>query len=140
MAYDLRSLDIEPLAIMELSDGKKVELYRLTNAKIIKIAKFLAIDGFKIYYEFKETLENPEIPEIEKVSLFLSELKEEQIIHLLSILLDISDKEALLLDPFDTIEIISVFVEKTNVEKAFTTVRNLIKKFKKQSIQVTDNN
>ena len=140
--YDLRSLDIEPLAVINLADGKKLELYRLTNLKIIKLAKFLAIDGFKIYYKFKGTLEDPKIPEIEKVSLFLSELKEEQIIHLLSILLDISDEEALLLDPFDTIEIISIFVEKTNVEKAFTTVRNLVMKFRKQqqmgAAQVTD--
>ena len=142
MAIDLRSLDIDPLEVITLSDGKKLELYRLTNVKIIQIAKFLAIDGFQIYYKFKETLEDPNIPEIEKVSLFLGELKEEQIIHLLSILLDISDEEALLLDPFDTVEIISVFVEKTNVEQAFTTVRNLIKRFRKQPqmVQVTDKN
>lgn len=143
MAIDLRSLDIDPLGSITLSDGKKLDVYRLTNYKIIKIAKFLAIDGFKIYNEFKETLDNPEIPEIEKVSLFLGELKEEQVIHLLSILLDISDEEALALDPFDTIEIISLFVEKTNIEKAFTTVRGLIQKFSKANAttnQATDSN
>lgn len=138
MAIDLRSLDVDPLGEIELIDGKKLKVYRLTNSKIIRIAKFLAIDGFKIYYKFKDTLEDPAIPEIEKVSLFLGELKEEQIIHLLSILLDISDEEALMLDPFDTIEIISLFVEKTNMEKAFTTVRSLIQRFKTQNNQVTD--
>lgn len=141
MAIDLRSLDVDPLGSVTLENGQKLDVYRLTNRKIIQIAKFLAIDGFKIYYKFKDTLEDPAIPEIEKVSLFLGELKEEQIIHLLSILLDISDEEALMLDPFDTIEIISLFVEKTNIEKAFTTVRGLIQKFSKQNTamnQATD--
>lgn len=137
MAIDLRSLDIEPLGTVELVDGKKIDIYRLTNEKVIRIAKFLAIDGFKIYYQFKDTLEDPNIPEIEKVSLFLGELREEQIIHLLSILLDISDEEALLLDPFDTIEIISLFVEKTNIEKAFMTIRGLVQRFQNQQAAAT---
>lgn len=143
MAIDLRSLDIDPLGSITLSDGKKLDVYRLTNYKVIQIAKFLAIDGFKIFNKFKDTLENPDIPEIEKVSLFLGELQEEQIIHLLSVLLDISDEEALALDPFDTIEIISLFVEQTNIEKAFTTVRGLVQKFSKQNTttnQATDSN
>lgn len=108
-----------------------MEIPRLTTVKVIKIAKFLAIDGMKIYDNYRNVIESPELSDSEKVSLVVSELKEEQIIHLLSILLGISDEEALSIDPFDNLEIITTFVEKTDVERAFTNVQTLIKKFKR---------
>lgn len=125
-----RALDLEPLANVELSDGKTLELYPLTTTKVIKIAKFIAVDGMKIYGQFQDTLNNPELSDVQKVTTVVSELTDEQIIHILAILLDMNNQQALKIDPFDTLEIITAYVENIDVEKAFTNVRKLVAKFR----------
>ncbi|SEA53987.1 hypothetical protein SAMN05421743_105222 [Thalassobacillus cyri] len=131
---DIRSLDIEPLATITLSSGEKLDIPRLSTLKIIQIAKFAAIDGIKIYETYQETIENPDLTDAEKVAVVVSNLKDEQIVHLLSILLGISDQEALEMDPFDTLEIITTYVEQTDIEKAFTNVRKLMTKFNTKAL------
>ncbi|MGP4063093.1 hypothetical protein [Halobacillus sp. H74] len=132
---DVRSLDIEPLATVELSDGRKLDIPRLTTVKLIRIAKFIAIDGMKIYEKYRNVLDDSQMEDAEKVSIIVSELTDEQIIRLLAILLGISDEEALKIDPFDNLEIITTYVENTDVERAFTNVQKLMKKFKGQNMQ-----
>ncbi|WP_153465135.1 hypothetical protein [Sediminibacillus terrae] len=130
---DLSSLDMGPLATVTLSNGELFNIPRLSTLKLIRIAKFAAIDGYKIYDKYEKTIADPDLSEAEKVAIVLEDLKEEQIIHILSILLDIPDKVALQIDPFDTLEIITTYVEKTDIEKAFTNVRKLMRKFRPQA-------
>ena len=129
---DFRELDMEPLAVINLSNGESLELQRLTTMKIIKIAKFLAVDGMKIYDKYEKVVNDQDLSQVEKVADIVSELKEEQIIHLISILINVSDEEALKMDPFDHLEIITTYVEKIDIERAFTNVRKLMTKFNPQ--------
>lgn len=128
MTTVLDSIDIHSYGSITRANGEKLEVPRLSNMKLIKIAKFLGIDGMKLYEKFKGIVDDPSMTESEKWITIISDLPEETIVHMLSILLDIDDKEALKLDPIDTLEIIEIYVDNTNINKAFTIVRNLAKK------------
>lgn len=136
---DIRSLDLEPLASITLADGNRMEIPRLTTSKVIRIAKFLAVDGMKIYSNFQDTFNDPELTDAEKVGKVLNELTDQQIIHLLSVLLNISDEEALAIDPFDTLEIITVYADKIDLERAQENVKKLMNQFRKQDQQQNPN-
>lgn len=124
----LNSINMGPIGTITLSNGQTLDIPKLTNLKLIKIAKFIGIDGMKLYEKFQNLVGDENLSDSEKFVEILSELDEKQIIRILAILLDISDEEALSLDPIETLEIIEVYVEKTNIAKAFTIVRNLIQK------------
>lgn len=124
----LKAIDLGPIGKIQRENGDFLEVPRLTNLKLIKIAKFLGIDGMKLYEEYREITQDPLLSDSEKWIAMLSELPEETVVHLLSILLGIEDEEALNLDPIETLEIIEVYVDNTNIGKAFTIVRSLAKK------------
>jgi hypothetical protein len=128
MEKTLKSIDIGPIGTITRFNGEVIGVPRLTNLKLIKIAKFLGIDGMKLYDRYKEIVEDPFVTDSEKWMTILSELPEETVVHLLSILMDMDDKETLSLDPVETLEIIDIYVDNLNIGKAFTIVRNLAKK------------
>jgi hypothetical protein len=128
MEKTLKSIDIGPIGTITRHNGQVLEVPRLSNLKIIKIAKFLGIDGMKLYDRYKEIVEDPFVSDSQKWMTILSELPEETVVHLLSILLDMDDNETLSLDPIETLEIVEIYVDNLNIEKAFTIVRNLAKK------------
>lgn len=125
----LNSIDIGSIGTVTLSNGQKFDVPKLTNSKLIQIAKFIAVDGMKLWSKFQNVLTDTSLNESEKFAIILAELPEETVIHILSILLDMEDEEVLQMDPAETLEIIDLYVEKTNLIKAFTIVRNLAKKF-----------
>lgn len=133
MQDKLKSLDLGPIGFVEMENGK-LPIPRLSNSKLIKIAKFIGIDGMRLYEQFKGIIADPELSESEKWVTILTELPEETVIHLLSIMLEIEDEEALALDPIVTLEIIAVYAENINLSKAFTVVRSLAKKIFKVEI------
>lgn len=124
----VNSIDAGPIGTVTLSNGQKIDVPKLSNLKVIKIVKFLGIDGMKLYNQFKDIVANPEMSEQEKWITILEQLPEETIIHILSILLDMSDEETLALDPTETLEIVEIYVDKTDLGRAFMSVRNLAKK------------
>lgn len=134
---DIRSLDIEPLATIKLSTGEHMDIPRLTTSKLIKVAKFLAIDGMKIYENYRDTIEDPELGDAEKVATIVQNLSDEQIIRLLAILLNIRDEEALQIDPFDTLEIITTYVENIDLDRTKDNVKKLMNQFRKKQNQNT---
>lgn len=124
----LQSMDVGPIGTVTLSNGAVLEVPRLTNAKLIKIVKFICVDGMKLYKQFRFIMSDPTMDESEKWTMFFMNLPEEVVVRVLAILLDIEAEQALQLDPVETLEIIEVYVDKANLGKAFTSVRGLAKK------------
>ncbi|MBO0962339.1 hypothetical protein J1P26_21790 [Neobacillus sp. MM2021_6] len=128
MEQKLNSLDIGPLGKVTMVEGGTLVVPRLNNLKLIKIAKFLGIDGMKLYEQYQGIIGSQELSDSEKFITILIELPEEKVVHLLSILLEIEDDQALSLDPVITLEVIELYVDQVNIEKAFMLVRSLAKK------------
>jgi len=130
----LNSIDTDKhIGVVTLINGKQLQLPRLSNFKVIRIVKFIGIDGIRIYDQARAILLDDTLEGFERFALIIESLKEEQLIRILSILLEVSDEEALGLDPNDTLEILIEYADKTNLGKTFTQVRQLVKKmFKKE--------
>ncbi|PFP29411.1 hypothetical protein COJ96_10935 [Bacillus sp. AFS073361] len=130
MEQILNKLDMEKtIGVVTLSDGvTKVGIPKLSMSKIIRIVKFLGVDGAKLYGECREILLDPKLDDIEKVSVIFETLKEEQLIRVFSIMLDLSDEDVLAFDPNEMLEILLVYADKTDLRKTFTLVRQLMKK------------
>jgi len=117
------------IGFVTLSDGvTKVGIPKLSMSKIIRIVKFLGVDGAKLYGECREILLDKKLDDIEKVSVIFETLKEEQLIRIFSIMLDLSDEDVLAFDPNEMLEILLVYADKTDLRKTFTLVRQLMKK------------
>jgi uncharacterized protein related to proFAR isomerase len=130
----VESLDIDSLGTVKLESGIEVQIPKLTNRRVIQLAKFLADSGAEIL----EGIDNYEaLTQIELVSTVLSLLTEEQIGKLLHIALDINENDALNFDFVDTLQLIQAFVEKSNIKKAFTAVQNMTKVFSKNTKTAT---
>ncbi|HGO9433347.1 TPA: hypothetical protein ACLBZ7_004322 [Bacillus cereus] len=125
----LNSIDVdEHIGSITLSNGKQLLLPKISMKKVIRIVKFIGVDGFRIYNQARAIMMDETIDIFEAYALILESLKEEQIIHILSILLDVSDEEALKLDPNETLEVLIEYADKTDLGKTFTLVRQLVKK------------
>ncbi|MDA4083850.1 hypothetical protein [Bacillus cereus] len=125
----LNSIDIdEHIGAVTLTTGKQLLLPKISMKKVIRIVKFIGVDGFRIYNQAREIMMDETIDMFEAYAQVLESLKEEQIIHILSILLDIPDEEALKLDPNETLEVLIEYADKTDLGKTFTLVRQLVKK------------
>lgn len=129
MEQALRSLDIENvIGQVTLNNGTKLDVPKLSLQKIIRIVKFLGVDGVRIYDQMREVLLDDTQSDLEKIAFVLEQLKEEQIIRILSILLDIDDQTALQLDLNEALEVLLVYAENTELSKTFTQVQKLMKK------------
>lgn len=148
---------ITELNFVELSDGTKVAMPRLTNRKMLRLVKYIAGDGVIIYDKFlkwqkKNTLKEPAIdektgdqkkneagellftvtrPSIESfVEFILEELPDEKIAEIIAILLDKTAEEAEEMDFFDTSLLISAFLEKAPFETLTKMVKKIQTKFR----------
>lgn len=125
----LRSLDFETcIGKVTLADRTELEIPKLSMQKIIRIVKFLGVDGVRIYDQCREILLDEACSDLEKLALVLDQLKEEELIRILSILLDVDDQTALQLDINEVLEIFLVYAENTNLAKTFSHVQKLMKK------------
>ncbi|MCY9017266.1 hypothetical protein MOF27_07440 [Priestia megaterium] len=125
----LKTLDVEKnLGVVTLSDGTEFSVPRLSMLKIIKIVKFLGVDGAKIYSQAREILIDDSYDLIEKYAIILESIQEAQVMRIFSIILELEDKQSLALDPNDLLEILLVLSEKLDLKKTFTLVRQLMKK------------
>ncbi|MFD1423428.1 hypothetical protein ACFQ4J_06685 [Laceyella tengchongensis] len=125
----LQSLDVDHfIGQVALSNGEKLDVPKLSLQKLIRIVKFLGVDGVRIYEQVREVLLDESQSDLEKIALVLEQLKEEQLVRILSILLDVDDRTALQLDLNEMLEVLLVYAEKTNLSKTFTQVQKLLKK------------
>lgn len=111
-----------------LSDGKTtIEVPRLDMKKIVNIVKFIGMDGIRIYSRSRELLMNDELTTFERLISVIEELKEEQLIRVISIILDVPDEEALKLDLNETLDILILISENTNLQKTYKQIQMLSK-------------
>lgn len=147
------------MRMVELSDGSKIPVPRLTNRKVLQLVKFVAGDGMIIYSKFtkwreentitkpmlddegnhkKDEKDNPlfttTFPTVEEgVEFFLTEVPDEKIAKLLAILLDKTAEETEEMDFFDTSLIIASFLDQTPIEKLAALVKKIRPKFRSVS-------
>lgn len=150
---------VTEMKMVELSDGSKIPVPRLTNKKVLQLVKFVAGDGMIIYSKFTDwrkdhtevtpildeegrqkidednnPLFNTKFPTIEEgVEFFLSEVPDEKIANLLAILLDKTPEATEEMDFFDTSLIIAEFVANTPIEKLTALVKKIRPKFRAMS-------
>ena len=131
MAKDkLKSLDInETIGSITLTGGEtSIDVPRLDMFKIIRIVKFIGTDGIRIYSRMNELLKNDELSTFERLIAVVEELKEEQLMRIVAIILDVEDREALKLDLNEVLDVLILLSENTNLDRTFTQVRTLAKK------------
>lgn len=110
-----------------LTDGTKLSVPKLSLSKIISVVKFIGTDGARLYADIRELLLDESVQGVEKLTLVMGEIKETQLIRIFAILLDLDDEEALALDINEMLDVLLVYVEKTNIKKTFLQVRTLYK-------------
>lgn len=151
---------VTEMKIVELSDGSKFPMPRLTNKKVLRLIKFVAGDGMIIYDRFikwrsentgKEAVINEKTgeqskddngnllwdftpPSIEDTVQFILEiLPDEKIAEVIAIVLDKSAEETEEMDFFDTALIVTSFLENTPIEKITALVKKIRPKFRTMS-------
>ncbi|WP_306010534.1 hypothetical protein [Bacillus sp. MMSF_3328] len=129
METKLKSLDLDSqIGSVTLSDGQSLDIPKLSMLKIIKIVKFLGIDGSKLYSQCREILIDENLEDLEKFAVVLETLDEKQLVKIFAITLDMSEEEVLALDQNEMLEVLLVYVEKTNLKKTYSLIRQLMAK------------
>lgn len=124
----LNRLDMnKSIGTVTLTDGNKLKVPKLSIHKLLGVVKFLGTEGARIYSEIRELLLDESIEGLEKLTLVMGSLKEEQLVKIFSIVLDIEVEEALALDLNEMLDVITVYVEETNIKKTFLQIRKLYK-------------
>ncbi|MGV7002473.1 hypothetical protein ACWA2C_27945 [Priestia megaterium] len=124
----LNRLDInKTIGTVTLTDGQKLKIPKLSISKLLGVVKFLGTEGARIYSEIRELLLDESIEGLEKLTLVMGSLKEEQLVKIFSIVLDIEVEEALALDINEMLDVITVYIEETNIKKTFLQIRKLYK-------------
>ncbi|TWT04602.1 hypothetical protein [Planomicrobium sp. CPCC 101079] len=126
---NLKSLDInDTIGQITLTDGEtSIDVPRLSMSKIIQIVKFIGTDGIRIYKQMRELLMDDELSTFDRIIAVIDELKEDQVIRVVAIILGVEDKEALKLDLNEVLDVLIILSENTNLDKTFTQVRTLAK-------------
>lgn len=150
---------VTEMKMVELSDGSKIPVPRLTNKKVVSLVKFVAGDGLIIYNDYLKwreanTEKRPALDEVGEqkkdengnlewefkfptidqiVEFVLEVLPDEKITKLLAIVLDKTIEEAEEMDFFDTSLIIGAFLEGTPIEKLTALIKKIQTKFRPMS-------
>lgn len=167
---------VTELKTVELSDGRRIPLPKLTNKKVISLALMLTGDLSGLYTKVrdgvrrpllykkgvqkKDTEGNPLTDEAGQPILFdgtepvlddegnqmtvfdssniqgivqevISGLDDGTLIKLLSIILGVEESDVEAMDVFDTILIVTEFLNNTNVKKAFLAIQKVSETFRK---------
>lgn len=129
MENKVLTLDLDnQLGSVTLSNGQELVVPKLSVLKIMKIVKFLGIDGSKLYAQCREILMDEELEDVEKFAVVLETLDEKQLIRIFSIMLDLKDEDVLKLDLNEMLEVLIVIVDNIDLKKTYSSVRTLLKK------------
>lgn len=137
----VESLDLHKfIGTVTLSDGVTVlNIPKLSVGKLVKIVKWIGIDGVKLYSQFENIISDESMDEFEKFAVILSEMSEEQLIQIFAIALDLPADQVLALDLDEMLEIVIVYAEKLNMGKTYSLVQKLYKTtFKKDLPNLKD--
>jgi len=125
----IRSLDLETsIGMVTLTDGTQLAIPKLSMSKLIKLVKFIGMDLARLYFKFQDIINDSELDEMDKFLTIMDSLSEQQLMHGFSILLDISDEEALNLDLNEMLDVLIVYSEKVDFNRTFLQARTLAMK------------
>nr|WP_088325961.1 hypothetical protein [Bacillus cereus] len=128
MEQILKTVDIDNyVGAITLSNGNVLKLPKVGMRKIIAIVKFIGVDGFKLWEQVRKIMTETDNDTFGKFALAIDSLKDEQLVKIQSILLDISEEEALNLDLNETLDIFIEYGEKTNLGKTYSQIQKLMK-------------
>lgn len=143
---------VEENKTIVVPSGATIPMPKLTTLKTIRLAKFFASDAYAIYAKSKGLYKNvPKLDgngqevkddngqviletkgpnEQELFEFILTELSEEMLAKVISMLIDVPEDKVLNMDFADTLVIITDFIENTNINQAFLAIKNLTAKFR----------
>ncbi|HGH7177527.1 TPA: hypothetical protein ACJMKJ_005171 [Bacillus wiedmannii] len=129
-----KSVDIDNhIGEVELSNGSKLPLPKIGMKKVISIVKFIGVDGFKLWDKANKIMRQTDMDTFGKFAQVIDSLEDTQLVKIQSILLDISEQDALKLDLNETLDVFIQYAEKTNVGKTYSQIQHLTKvMFKKE--------
>lgn len=117
-----------PIGTVVLTDGETtIEIPKLDMKKTLRIVKFLGVDGTKIYNDVRDILLNDELGSFERIATVVEGLEEEQLFQVIAIVLDLPVEEALKLDLNETLDVLIVLSENTNLKKTYKQIQVLSK-------------
>lgn len=129
METKVHSLDLDrTVGSVTLSNGQRFDIPKLSIGRIIKVTKFIAIDGSRLYNELQEVITDESMDMLERFAVVLENLKEEQVVQLFAILLDMKPEEVLALDPNELLEIAIEYVDHVDLKKTYSLIRQFMKK------------
>lgn len=129
-----KSVDIENhIGEVVLSNGSKLPLPKIGMKKVISIVKFIGVDGFKLWDKASKIMRQTDMDTFSKFALVIDSLEDTQLVKIQSILLGISEQDALALDLNETLDVFIQYAEKTNLGKTYSQIQHLTKvMFKKE--------
>ena len=120
------SLDLEKTyGTVTLSNGDELHVPKMSNARTIRLVKFLGIDLVKMYGDLEAVFLDREKEVYEKILEVMDKLTDEQIVKLLTIVLDIDTKTALELEPNETLDALIILFEGMDLHKTFLSIKKL---------------
>ncbi|OTW86370.1 hypothetical protein BK702_15200 [Bacillus thuringiensis serovar cameroun] len=128
----LKSIDVnQKIGEVTLSNGSVLPLPKISFDKIFKLVQFLCTDGNKIWGNVQEIIKMTELSIVERAAAVLSVLDPKQLVRIHAILLEISDEEAVSLDLDETLEVLVLYCENTDLGKTYSLIQRLAKAFNK---------
>lgn len=129
MTENTKRLDLDQnIGRVILSDGEsRLPVPKLSLKRLIRVVKYLGIEGTKLWNDMQGVLTQEDLESTEKAVIVLEDMEEEQLLKIFSILLDLEQEEVVALDLNEMLDIVLVYVEKTNISKTFSQVRRLYK-------------
>ncbi|MGR5963131.1 hypothetical protein ACT7DN_30305 [Bacillus paranthracis] len=113
-----KSIDIEKhIGEVVLSNGSKLPLPKIGMKKVISIVKFIGVDGFKLWDKASKIMRQTDMDTFSKFALVIDSLEDTQLVKIQSILLDISEQDALALDLNETLDVFIQYAEKNKFGK-----------------------
>lgn len=125
----LRSLDINPyIGEVEISGGEiTLEVPKLSAVRILELVKFLGSEVSSVWGKIQAVMNDSSYTEREAIGEVVKVIPSHMMASLLSILLDIDEESAELLDLNDVLEIALVYVQNTNLKNTFFQIRKIYK-------------
>lgn len=126
----LKSLDINPnIGVAEIAGGSvELEVPRLSALRLFEIAKFLGVEIASLWDEVMKVVNDASYTNEEATLKVIQMLPGEMVPDLLSILLDIDQESASMLDVPDIVNIAEVYIENTDLKSVFSQARSLYSK------------
>lgn len=130
MKKSFKSLDLDKnLGTITLSDGEtKLEIPKLSAARLIRIVKYLGVEIARLWESAADIGYDGSLTDQEKMIEILEMVPEEKLLGIISILTDLDEDSAMLLDINEILDIAIIYTEKTNLPKTFFQIRTLYQK------------